>query len=497
MANLQGYNVLNVPNEEQLFEHLNRAPIPAIQYLDNAPVAIKTKAQHAKMDVTWRQNRRYKSSKVTTLAEHDGALHLVYPDPVSFLDERVRVLDSLGWNGDIRIHAHNEPEWSPAVLDWSTKLVRLAGKQKIPVGIGAWAVGNPRIADIPMARDLLAALNENREYAVLFLHEYSMAHWTSGFTEDGITQPGDRLYFTKFIPRNMWPKDRTGFTFYHCGRFWHWVRYCLSIGIQPPRIIINEASFDDVEEGLKEWANKLPRPSNYHNIRGYKSLEYAWRLWYPDWSMEDAYFEQQAALDEFVYSKSPVEARLMFGLGDSGGWDPFNLWNAKQYQKRLEQVTDQPKPAPVPPPLQPAPPNHDRRYEKYKVDTDGVIVSVYTFARLDTGVVTKIDTGIEIGAIPALKTADGWIPVSVRGFTGWVRADWLTLTKANPPAPEPPAPEPKPTDADFAQLLRDLIAATNRLAAAVEAQVAIEERFIPKEASKPVKDATQEVALAN
>jgi hypothetical protein len=430
--NLQGYNVLNVPNEEQLFAHLDRAHIPAIQFLDNPQMAIKTKARYPEMDVTWRQNKPYKSDKVTTRAPHDGALHTVYPDSASFFDERVRVLDSLGWNGDIRIHAHNEPEWSPAVLDWSTKLVMLAGKQKVHVGVGAWSVGNPKIADIPMAKDLLAALNENRKYAVLFLHEYSMAHWTSGFTEDGITQPGERLYFTKFIPRNMWPKDRAGFIFFHCGRFWHWVNYCLSIGIQPPRIIINEASYDDVEEGLKQWANGLPRDPKYHNIRGYKSLELAWRAWYPDWSLEDAYFEQQSALDEFVYRNSPVEARLMFGLGDSGGWDAFNLWNAKRYQQRLEQATQEQAPVSFPLP-------QDSRWipgENYSGENYRIRLMAQTDDTPELGWVKAGEKFAYIG----IEGNDQWMfGKNLSGTIGYIPRDVLSIAPKPTPVP-PPAP---------------------------------------------------------
>lgn len=330
--------------------------------------------------------------------------------------------------------------------------------------------------------------------------------------KDGILDVSDGWY--RFSPADWAKQLDLEKRQWMVGRYLDMVKSLVGAGIDPPPSVCIETGVDVVDGNVTgQWTKKLLKRKDFEELRGWRSYLAQWGMWiatfgapYNDlswmeyhlmgrlWQLDVAYRPFRRANGDAI-----VQSTLDFMWTTNKEWvkhfntgDPeFDEFYAGYDADRdvplprpwkVEQPAPLPTPISMPPPLTPAPPAHDGRYEKYTADTEKVILNVYTFARIGTDRVTQIDDGKEISAIPALETSDGWIPVLVKGYTGWVMASWLTLVKVNgAPAQETPNGDTKPnTDAQVVQLLRDLIAATNRLAAAIESQVAIEEKFIPK-----------------
>lgn len=355
-----GYFVGKVGNVEKLFAHLDVIQPPVLTFLDDPENAVRAKKRYPDCVVIWRQNRQYRAHGGTR-ADSDGLLHVDYPNHKdapyagsdAFLDERVRILDALGWERNIFIKLHNEASWSPAVLAWQQVTAERAVARGIPVAVGGWAVGNPPVDRISEALPMLRLAGANPHLVKVVLNEYFAGAWVSGFTHDGITQPGDSLYFTRLIPRDQWPKTMDGITAYHCGRYRFWVKVCEAHGIPTDGLfVIGENQADAVSDGpVDAWRKGLKRVNPQIEPRFYLDLDAQWREW---WGLdaEDGLFEQVVAENEVTYNPPAVVGFQLFTEGDSGGWQRANLEHAAKFKRRLETYVSQeiewmpmPKPA--------------------------------------------------------------------------------------------------------------------------------------------------------
>lgn len=324
-------------SESSLFPHLDRLKPPGLKILDRPDLAIKTAARYLHMKaVIWRQNTQYRDHGGTA-SKHDGLLHLDYPDPIKFVDERERILDALGWKRNIYNHLHNEAGYSKEVLDWQLAVAKEMVKRKMPCAVGGWAVGNPPIARIAESRPMLELLAEHRDLLILILNEYFAGAWVSGLV-GADAKPGEYLYFTRLIPHEKWPKTLDGFTPYHCGRYHHWLAYCDSVGILHPRIHIGEFEADAVSDRteIENWRKGLLRVDPAKEPRFYTTLAAQWKNWWPHWSLEEALFHQVKACLETIYNDPAIEAVYFFTFGDSGGWADANVERALSFQVAME-----------------------------------------------------------------------------------------------------------------------------------------------------------------
>jgi hypothetical protein len=244
------------------------------------------------------------------------------------------------------LHTSCEPGWGPEVIDWHIKLMELAAPRGIKLVIGNWSVGTPQPEQWSMARPMLELLDQHRDLFVLGLHEYAAGVITSGLVGGA---PDDPRH-PNFVPVENWPHDVSPLTMFHCGRFQFLVKYCQSIGLRPPRIMLTEHGFDDVSD-IKPWLNGLRVRGPYMNVRGWKSLQDQWSDWYGGrgWSAQRAMFEQLAWADRTIYRSTPVEAQCIFCWGHtSSEWEQFDVADAKEFHSLLETYAEQPAESPQP-----------------------------------------------------------------------------------------------------------------------------------------------------
>ncbi len=239
------------------------------------------------------------------------------------------------------IYCNNEPEWSAAAIDWFTRLIPLAVERRAKLVLGNWSVGNPQPDDWQRARALLELLDLHRETIILGLHEYGCGVMTSGLVGG---HPEDELYHPNFVKPENWPAGAQGLTLWHCGRFKFLNDKCREMGIKPPRIIITEHGLDDVSD-VKAWANTLRRTGEYTDIRGWKTLVEQWKVWWPQWDAERAYYQQLDWADRAIYDYdgTNVEAQLVYCWGHiDPRWEPFDVGGAGALQTLLAQRVAKP-----------------------------------------------------------------------------------------------------------------------------------------------------------
>ncbi len=321
-----------VTDTPRLKNHLQKIQPAAVLVLDGLGLAQELKAMLPNAIIV---HRNYGVTK-----GDDDVHHRVSPQ--QWMDLRAKESD-----GGIFLYTTNEPGFDQQCVDWHIQLMQLAIQRGVKLVIGNWAVGTPGAEDWSKAQQMLQLLDQHRDLFIMGLHEYACGVITSGFyggyPDNAGVQPGTPGG-QNLIPKDKWPTDVSKITMFHCGRFHFLINYCQKNNIKPPRIVLTEHGMDDVSD-IKPWADKLTRPSQYLNIRGWKTLQSQWNLWYNPvgWSAQRAYFEQLAWADRTIYQNSPVEAQMIFSWAHSSpDWDQFDVSEASEFQSLLEAYAQQP-----------------------------------------------------------------------------------------------------------------------------------------------------------
>lgn len=262
-------------------------------------------------------------------------------------------------------YAGNEQPFSSEVIAWNLRALRQAERRGLKLVVGNWGVGKPEdITQWSLAAELLRYLGEHPQTGVLGLHEYWWAVCTSGFVggnPDGTVQGKPELIVHPDFIRD-WPKNpRELGALWHCGRFLFAEKYCRDNYIPLPRIIVTEHGADDVSDSnMEKWIAGLKLPLN-RKLRDWKSCQEQWREWWPERSMERAYYEQLAYLDAELYAGTSVIGQQIFAFNPS--W-PHDVSGADElYDLILTGAANRPpaplpEPAPEPTPIPvPLPPN--------------------------------------------------------------------------------------------------------------------------------------------
>jgi hypothetical protein len=204
-------------------------------------------------------------------------------------------------------------------------------------------VGQPLPEAWADVRELIELASKHRDRIILALHEYAGGVITSGLIG------GD----PKFIHPDTWPtpNQTKALTRWHCGRMKFLLDQCKRWEIEPPRIVISEAGFDFTGD-IGQWLTKLRFTPPNKSINGWKTLTSQWADWWPQWTAEEAYAKQLEWAIDGLWSEA--EAVLLFGWGDSGGWEAYDVSKALTLQTALEAKHTTP-PAPVPAPIPPPP----------------------------------------------------------------------------------------------------------------------------------------------
>jgi len=250
--------------------------------------------------------------------------------------------------GGIFAYTSNEAGFSRNLIEWHLRLMEMAIKQRVPLVVGNMSVGTPAPEEWAAGKRLLELLDQHRDLFILGLHEYACGVITSGFLggypDNAGVAPGSGGKGRNLIAPESWPTraEAAPMTMFHCGRFKFLVKYCQSVGIRPPRIILTEHGFDDVSD-IKPWSSTLKMTAPYTSIRGWKSAQDQWRAWYESrgWSPQRAMFEQITYADRAIYQGSPVEAQLIFCWGHSSDmWDQFDVALANEFHTLLEAYAE-------------------------------------------------------------------------------------------------------------------------------------------------------------
>lgn len=422
----------NIPDRVKLFQHLEKLRPVAVVVMDDVKTAADIKSLLPDTTVIFRFNGD----------RGDGDLHMRYT-PQEWLD---KMLAKLGGDKRIMLATTNEPTLTRRLIKWHEDLIPLANAAGVSLCVLNLATGNPKPEEWELARPLLELLAVHRQH-VMGLHEYSGGVITSGliggYPDNAGKAPGTPGGLNLIPPQN-WPTDVSNVTRYHMGRFKFLTDYCAAQHIKPPRIILSEHGFDDTSD-IKPWLDTLRKTSPYASIRGWRTLVNQWRVWFPVWNADQAYFEQLRWANETIYRDSPVEAQCLFCWGNSGGWEGFDLSGAGDFQKLLETYAQETPSVPQSLPHYNDPrwtPAVNRSGDSYRVRLQAFIDDTVELAWIESGDAFHYIPNVETNEFLFVKTKDGVI--------GFSHRDILKVEIADPP----PVIVTPPPHVDFAMMFR-------------------------------------------
>jgi len=424
--NINGQAVRDLP---RLTYHLQRLNPAWLLVMDNLALAQQIKAMLPRCNVIY---RAWPDDGVPTEAPEDWV---------------ARRATFIG-GADIWAYTSNEPPATPALWDWHARAMDAARKHGLKLVVGNFAAGQPQPDRWAQGRAVLDRLAAHPDQFVLGLHEYAC-----GFAISGAPN------FEALIPTDRWPVNpRALGHLYHCGRFHFLLDYCRAQNLRPPRIVMTEAGFDDLQD-VAAWRDTLRVTPPYPGIRGWKTLPDQWRAWWPGWGAQRAYAEQTTYLWRALYADTPVEALLLFTWSASAQWEQFDVSEAGELQSALEAHTM------IVADINPG--VDDPRWRPYMATSAPAGTIVRQNPTTASVPVTTLKGDVAVQHIPfedltaaeqlrARPDTHVWLAIKVDATqqVGWARGDVLTLTPlalepAPEPEPEPPAPEPEPPTGDY------------------------------------------------
>jgi len=455
-----GMVVIQTPNRGKFFQDVRELNPRAMVVLNDSVLAIDIKDKLPDCEVV---NR----SKNARPGEDDDGESLVNDHtPAEWLD---RMDAKLKGDKRIMLYAGNEMPLNARVVKWLCDLIRAANEQGWKLCVLNLATGNPTGQDIAgawaVAKPLLELLAVHRQH-VLGLHQYFGGVVTSGLhggypDNAGVApgQPGG----VNLIPRAAWPTDVRDVTCFHLGRHKFLMQYCDSAKISYPRIFVTEYGADETSD-IKDWLSKLKVVAGYPGIRGWRTLIDQWGIWYRGVDPEEIYADMLIYGDKTFYTGSPVEAEMIFQLGNDTDWKGFNVWGANRLFARLVAHARAAQETPMYPTL--PLPYADWRHAYASVQTGADYANLRARPVVDdTPPIARIFTGDEVWFIPDVRYEE-FIAVRKNGLIGWASDSVLAFLDIKP-APDDEEPDTTPLEPSPDEIaLQQEIAARTKIAEA-------------------------------
>lgn len=261
----------------------------------------------------------------------------------------------------------NEPAFNPDTAQRMLPFFQEAVKRQIKVSGPGIAVGNtpPSPDGWSYYHDFLDYVCHHPFYITLDMHEYFGGLPTSGMITRE-TRGGDVLYFSRELkkPEQWQPKTIADFTnTYHVGRCQHAFTYARSKGWDAPVIDISEFGADFVRDNdlIETWLRGLPS-IGAPNVEGYKTLQEYWRREFPQWTLQQSFYEMLSWLWTHILKPIGVRSTRLFVWNDGSRWKNFNVSNDSALLLWFEtfsigsNIPTTPIPTPTPLPTPPIPP---------------------------------------------------------------------------------------------------------------------------------------------
>jgi len=415
-----GYNVLKVDNQSfnRLLSHCAKLPPGCILFYNSQG------------DLAWKFKAAFPDWIV---------IHRSWPDHVEWQQttpsEWYRRHFNRGNNGVI-IHTQNEVGVLDAYFDWSTELTKIARPDITRFVHLNFAVGHGDLETWkrPAARRFLEEIAKDGKRHYVGLHEY----WPS---EPNVFTRGTDQQNPAIIDRSKWHKSLAdALPGWLCARYPFLYQACDEMQIPRPPILLTEVGTAEIG-AVDAWQKALPKTPPYTNLDGWKANREVWRKWWPDWTHEQAYAEQMLYALRVLWSG--VEGVVVFGWGDSGGWEAFDVAYAIDFQARMEAGLKQTTPAPTPAPPAPVPvptptevPFPTTGFEPVIITPLYATINMRSQPKIAQNILLILDSKVraEIAPLGAFLDASyKWYPIRIGSMHGWLRNDVFTFMADVPP----------------------------------------------------------------
>jgi hypothetical protein len=356
--------------------------------------------------------------------------------------------------GDADVWCYTDNEVGLA-LDWHIALLEANAKLTSPLKLCILniSVGTPPDPSewlSEKAQRLLKLASEYSQWCVIGLHEYFAGVVTSGliggYPDNAGVQPGEHGG-ENFV--HTWPKiERVKtLTKFHLGRFEFLSKACRDF--EPPRIVLTEHGADNVSD-IKTWLDTLEKMPPYNEARGFRSLENQWRTWWPQWTLDQAYYEQLNWAYRAFYQNTPVEGACLFLCGgEQSEWRQFNVEQHEELLSLCErnQVGNVPATIPITTLLPAFPVDFDQRSEEVVLSAAGSTVNIRSKPTVASALIGRVGREGQSGWIirqprpneritENINEVEGtWLPVEVGNVQGWVFGGHLKVQVIQPTSP--------------------------------------------------------------
>jgi hypothetical protein len=312
--------------------------------------------------------------------------------PAQYVNEITSLLDPR-----IYVQVLNEPAINtdelPGLLRWLTDVMSELFNRGYHGVIGNFPMGQITQAQVEsgLFDSFLIALAIYRGWHVIGIHEYTAVVRYFGVGQWPFFAASPTEYFLN--PTNheqyKWPTRED----LPCVRingalppYWHirradWLTIrAREIGItEDPEYWVTESGYDnmqDVSEVFPALVNKWGIATGYDNLRGFTSLANVWAAYWPQWTFDEAAFEQERWLHEQCYPVNYIGWDNFMWTDDRWRRDGFDMSQNLQFQSLLVDYAAELRTSPGPDPMpDPEPPHDELPYPLWK----GVLIGVVVF----------------------------------------------------------------------------------------------------------------------
>lgn len=360
----------------------------------------------------------------------------------------------------------NEPGVEdPRMIWWLVEVANEFSRHGFKAVLGNFSVGGyeKRHIESGYFDPLLRVIQDSEHY--LGIHEYTSILLPFGASLWSV----DQLYDKTQVQPNVWPKrsdlqvTRQVETSSLPNR-WHFLRSSWftirahELGLQTPQFWVTEWGLDALPDlgaqgVLDHFAQQYGVPPPHASIRGVNTLRRVYADYFPQWTFEQAVFEQYKWL-ESIYPDNYVGFNI-FTLNGNDDWKRdagTDYSELIEFHMLLLEAKDTPMP-PTDPPIPPVPPveptmpaDDSPLWLQATLTPITGVVNIRSQPKKGDNVINTLDRA-RIGWIArdaGVQQSDGvWYPISLTEGDGWARGDVFTFTLITTPPPVDPIPDPE------------------------------------------------------